>query len=102
MCRRHAGGSQMIATCWNTAYYDPSKPVEVKEKTILGCGEIYAFVYACVIEGDGMAKDIAARIGKSTDHVQEALRILADAGYIGFDWYAGFGNARFKLWKALK
>lgn len=92
----------MIATCWNTAYYDPRKPVEVKEKTILDQGVIHCLVYACVIEGTGMAADICYRVGKSADHVQESLRLLQSAGYITFDWVSGFGNARFKCWRAVK
>lgn len=73
----------MIKTAWNTAYYQPiqKKAVNKREHTYKP-GEIHAFVYALIIEGETRTIEIAKILNKARKHVSTVIADLNQAGYI--------------------
>lgn len=93
----------LVQTNWIKEFYDPTfvppPPPRVYHAVYYEPGEIHALIFGLVLDGVGTSEDMAARVFRSKDHVNNTLHELWQAGYIEFDWIVQRNGVKAKFWR---
>lgn len=103
-------------TRWNIDFHNPQQPLQRKSKRqhpekasfrvyknegYYDEGEIYALVYAAIIDGVNRIVDIAKLLNRTEPRIVKATRVLEASGYIVFTPKRR-GSVSWKAWHAVE